>query len=161
VVAITPPKTITVNFPDSVMLNADVTDDGSPAGSTLTMGWSKASGPGAVSFAPAQQASTRVYFSAVGTYVLRLTASDGPLSSFDQATVQVNGATGQDSKSGPYEFSDVVARGNSPVDFRFFLTDAGHVSVTILNSRGFKVRVLESDNARLRPLRNERPIGNA
>ncbi|HUP75158.1 MAG TPA: hypothetical protein VM282_19090, partial [Acidimicrobiales bacterium] len=77
-----------VVLPDAASLAGSVSDDGLPSGS-LTVGWSKVSGPGTVTFANATAASTTATFSDVGTYVLRLTASDGELTSSDDVTVTV------------------------------------------------------------------------
>ncbi|MGA2263850.1 MAG: choice-of-anchor tandem repeat NxxGxxAF-containing protein, partial [Acidobacteriota bacterium] len=73
-----------------VILNGSVTDDGLPQGGTLTVTWSKVSGPGNVSFADLDAAITTARFSAAGIYVLRLTASDSQLSSSSDVTVTVN-----------------------------------------------------------------------
>lgn len=72
------------------VLLGTVRDDGLPAGSTLTVTWSKVSGPGTVTFGNAHAARTTADFSAPGTYVLRLTASDGQLSSSADTTVTVS-----------------------------------------------------------------------
>jgi len=76
-------------MPDAAALNGTVTDDGLPTGSTLTILWSKFSGPGTVAFANPNAASTTAIFSQAGTYVLRLSASDTQLSSSDDVTVTV------------------------------------------------------------------------
>src|SRR5258707_7053801 len=47
-----------------------------PAGAKVTTTWSKASGPGTVTFANASSLTTTAAFGAAGTYCLRLTASD-------------------------------------------------------------------------------------
>ncbi len=51
--------------------------------------WSKVSGPGAVAFADAGAQTTSATFSAVGDYVLRLTASKGSLSGSSTLNVKV------------------------------------------------------------------------
>ncbi len=84
----------TITLPiDTVSLNGSVIDDGLPAG-TLTIAWSKVSGPGTVTFEPANAAVTTARFSASGTYVLRLTASDGALSASAEVSITVNPAGG-------------------------------------------------------------------
>jgi RHS repeat-associated protein len=83
----------TVTLPDSASLAGTVTDDGLPTGSTLTIAWSTISGPGAVTFANASAASTIATFATSGPYVLRLTASDGDLSSSADVRVTVNPAS--------------------------------------------------------------------
>ena len=79
----------TVLTPAAATLSATVSDDVLPEGHTLALSWTKVSGPGAVSFADASAASTTATFDAVGTYVLRLTASDSQLSGSDDVTVNV------------------------------------------------------------------------
>ena len=51
--------------------------------------WGIVSGPGAVTFTAPTSAVTDASFSLAGTYVLRLTGSDGELSASDQVTVVV------------------------------------------------------------------------
>ena len=65
-----------------------VTDDGKP-GPTVTTTWSKASGPGTVTFASPGALATTATFSQAGTYTLRLTANDGALSGFDDVVITV------------------------------------------------------------------------
>jgi hypothetical protein len=72
-------------------LNGTVTDDGlAPGNAAPTATWSKISGPGTVTFGNANAAVTTASFSAVGTYVLRLTGSDGVSNVTDDITVTVN-----------------------------------------------------------------------
>jgi hypothetical protein len=78
----------TVVFGSQANLNGSATDDGLPANS-LTVSWSQVSGPGTASFANPTAAVTTATFSAEGTYVLRLTASDTALSASDDVTVNV------------------------------------------------------------------------
>ena len=83
----------TLTLPDSGSLSGAATDDGLPATpGSLTLAWSKQSGPGTVTFANPAAAWTTASFSAAGTYVLRLTADDGALSAFDETTVTVQAA---------------------------------------------------------------------
>jgi RHS repeat-associated protein len=83
-----PDHTITLPT-DTVALEGTATDDGLPEGSTLAVTWTKVSGPGPVTFADPQSAATSVTFSVDGEYVLKLTASDGQLSSSDTTAVTV------------------------------------------------------------------------
>src|SRR3989475_1825924 len=76
----------TITLPASASLTGTAADDGLPTGSTLTVTWSKFSGPGTVTFANVNALSTTASFSAAGTYVLRLTGSDGALSSTADVT---------------------------------------------------------------------------
>ena len=71
-------------YPAPLPLDGDATDDGLPAPpGTVTFTWSKVSGPGTASFADENAAQTTVTFSAAGAYVLRLTADDGQVKTFD------------------------------------------------------------------------------
>ncbi|HKR11221.1 MAG TPA: PKD domain-containing protein [Pyrinomonadaceae bacterium] len=79
----------TITLPNTASLAGNATDDGNPEGSTLTTTWSKVSGPGAVTFTDEHALSTTASFSTHGTYILRLTASDGELSKTDDVTITV------------------------------------------------------------------------
>ncbi len=79
-----------VALPASASLTGAVADDGlpNPPGAT-THRWSAVSGPGTVTFADASALRTTAAFSAPGTYLLRLTASDSALGASDDLTVSV------------------------------------------------------------------------
>ncbi len=84
----------TITLPSSANLNGTVTDDGLPnPPGTVTTTWSEVSGPGAATFGNASAVDTTASFSAAGTYVLKLEASDSLLSSSDTATITVNPAS--------------------------------------------------------------------
>ena len=87
-----PDQTITLAVPNSVNLDGTASDDGLPSPpATLTFQWTTVSGPGIVVYTGGATAlSTTASFSTNGTYVLRLTASDGQLSSSDDIQVTVN-----------------------------------------------------------------------
>ena len=87
-VSIAPVATVTLPV-RTVNLSATVTDDGAPSG-TVSVVWSKVSGPGSVVFGNANATNTTATFATNGTYVLRLTASDGVLSTSSNATAIVN-----------------------------------------------------------------------
>jgi hypothetical protein len=79
-----------VSFGQSASLGGLVTDDGDPdPPGQVGTAWSRASGPGTVSFASAGSVATTASFSAPGSYVLRLTANDGALATSDDVPVQV------------------------------------------------------------------------
>lgn len=63
-------------------------DDGLTPGG-VTNNWSVVSGPGSVTFDNANNLVTSATFSAPGSYVLRLNASDGQLTGTDQVSVRV------------------------------------------------------------------------
>jgi hypothetical protein len=79
----------TITLPNTASLSGTAVDDGLPAGSTLTVSWSKVSGPGLVSFSNPNAVTTSAAFDAAGTYTLRLTGSDSQLSSGDEVQVTV------------------------------------------------------------------------
>lgn len=72
-------------------LNGRVVDDGLPAGASLSAVWTKAGGPGDVTFENAANPVTTAAFSQPGTYVLRLTANDSEFTVLDEATIVVRG----------------------------------------------------------------------
>jgi hypothetical protein len=80
----------TITLPDDAVLSGAVTDDGLPAPPMLIQQWSMVSGPGMVTFADASAVDTTASFSTHGTYVLRLTASDGELTGDDEITITVH-----------------------------------------------------------------------
>ncbi|HEX6257182.1 MAG TPA: hypothetical protein VFZ70_15345, partial [Euzebyales bacterium] len=81
---------------DSVNLDGTVSDDGMPdPPGALTTSWSEVSGPGTVTFGNASAVDTTATFPATGSYVLRLTASDGQKTASDELTVTVAGAGGE------------------------------------------------------------------
>jgi RHS repeat-associated protein len=80
----------TITLPANADLAGTVTDDGLPQGGSLTITWSKFSGPGTVTFGNPTAVVTSAGFSAAGTYVLRLTASDSQLSASDDVQITVN-----------------------------------------------------------------------
>lgn len=105
-------------------LEGRVTDDGRPPGAPLALAWSKVSGPGDVLFADAQSASTTAEFTQLGTYVLRLTASDSDLTAFDELTVIVQGNQPPLVDAGPDQVIDFSA----PATLAGSVTDDGHPS---------------------------------
>jgi hypothetical protein len=70
-------------------LAASASDDARPSGSALDLTWSLVSGPGTATFANAKSAATSVTFSTAGSYVVRLAASDGSATVFQDMTVAV------------------------------------------------------------------------
>ena len=80
----------TVTLPNAVLLTGSATDDGLPnPPAAMTYNWSMASGPGTVTLGAPNALSTSASFSASGSYVLRLTASDGALTASDVVSVTV------------------------------------------------------------------------
>jgi RHS repeat-associated protein len=86
VVSVGPDQLITYPVA-TASLSGSATDDGYPVGSSLSILWSKVSGPGTVTFANPAQPNTTATFSLPGNYILRLSASDGQYTS--SATLRV------------------------------------------------------------------------
>ena len=102
----------TITLPATASLSGTVTDDGLPnPPATVTTTWSTVSGPGTVTFANASARATTATFSAAGTYVLRLTASDSALSRTDDIQVVVN-ATGTTSVKVQYRVMELNVTDN-------------------------------------------------
>jgi PKD repeat protein len=77
----------TITLPATANLNGTVTDDGLPnPPGAVTVTWSKTSGSGTVTFANPAAKVTTATFSAAGTYVLKLTASDSALTASASTT---------------------------------------------------------------------------
>ena len=83
----------TLTLADPAFLRGVVSDDTltNPA-AILYSSWSKVSGPGTVTFGSTTELLSWATFSAAGTYVLRLTVSDGSLSSSDDLSITVTAA---------------------------------------------------------------------
>jgi len=80
-----------VFLPASGSLDGTVSDDGQPnPPAAVTTSWSLVSGPGTVTFGDANAVDTTASFSVDGSYVLRLTASDGEFTASDEVTVTVH-----------------------------------------------------------------------
>jgi len=88
------PDVQVVSAAGTAMLNGTVTDDGKPLDGTLTMKWTKVEGPGEPVFANQNTDRTTATFTAPGTYVLRLDASDGLNQAIGDTMVVRIGVTG-------------------------------------------------------------------
>jgi hypothetical protein len=78
----------TITLPAGTTLSGTATDDGKP-NSSLSYAWSVISGSG-VTLSASNAATTTATFAAAGSYTLRLTVSDGALSTSDDVVVTVN-----------------------------------------------------------------------
>ena len=79
----------TIIHPEGITLRGQVNDDALPVGSAVSMVWTKVDGPGRVEFSNATNALTAAVFSLYGEYRLRLTATDGEATAFDEVSVIV------------------------------------------------------------------------
>ena len=85
----------TIILPLGATLDGTVTDDNLPnPPATVTTTWTQVSGPGTVTFADSTMVDTTANFTAVGTYVLRLTADDSLLMTSDDVTIMVDPSAG-------------------------------------------------------------------
>jgi len=77
-----------------VQVLAEISDDGDQSPSMVTYEWTQVSGPSTAVIVPGTLSDgvlpTDITVDVVGSYVLRLTASDGELSSFDEITVTLS-----------------------------------------------------------------------
>jgi hypothetical protein len=110
-------------------LDATVTDDGLPAGSTLSYAWTQDSGPGTTTFADTTAVDTTATFSAAGDYVLRLTADDSDLSGTDTVNVTVSAVAPSPIVVGVYD--STVVEGATDLGFLVVLSEASMSTVTV------------------------------
>jgi uncharacterized protein YjiK len=82
---------LNVTLPAVASLDGSATDDGTPG--PLTHAWTQVSGPSTLAFDDASAIDTTASVPVPGTYVVRLTASDGEFTVSDDATL-VFGGTG-------------------------------------------------------------------
>jgi len=86
-----------VRLPNSANLDGTVTDDGLPdPPGAVTVTWVMQSGPGAVTFGDAHAVDTTASFSAAGSYVLKLYASDSQLTGQDIVGITVGASAAAD-----------------------------------------------------------------
>lgn len=79
-----------VQAQEPVQLSASVTDDGLPEDpGTVTLKWEQVEGPGSVSFDNPAVAAPLATFPVAGSYVLRLNANDGAVTTFADLAVTV------------------------------------------------------------------------
>src|SRR4030095_4652971 len=79
-----------ITLPALATLTGTVTDDKLPnPPASVTVTWSKVSGPGTVTFATPNAPQTTATFSLAGAYVLRLTANDSVLQASDDISITV------------------------------------------------------------------------
>ena len=96
------------------LLTGIVTDDGLPAGSTLSFRWELSHGPGEVRWDDPLQPVTRATFSEPGVYTLRLTASDSEFEASARVTVTVTGNQSPWVDAGPDQLLDLFVPGQAP-----------------------------------------------
>ena len=96
-----------VSLPSAAVVAGTASDDGVPESpGILSLGWSVVSGPGAATFQSPTTATTEVRFAVGGTYVLRLSASDGALTAHDDVTLVVAPPPASDRLLSAYGFDE-------------------------------------------------------
>jgi hypothetical protein len=114
-------------FPAAATLSGTSSDDGKPTPpAAVTLAWSKVSGPGNVAFGNPAAAATTATFSVAGSYVLRLTANDGQVKTFDDMT-----ATSTGLPTVTVAASDATATESGLTTGAFTLTRTGDTSGTL------------------------------
>jgi hypothetical protein len=105
------PASLSLAAGNGLLLSANLTDDGVPQPGNLTSTWSVAQAPagGTATFDNPSLATTGVSFSANGTYLLRLTASDGAIQNSADVTV----ASGLPNSGSPVDVGAVGLSGSS------------------------------------------------
>ena len=101
--------TLATRVDQETAVNGQVEDDGLPRGSAVASTWKKVSGPGAVSFSDATTGATRAKFSAPGTYVLDLSATDGEKNGSLKVNVTVTPALEQPPEAYVKTMKDIAA----------------------------------------------------
>ena len=110
-------------FPTPAALDATVTDDALPAPASVTSMWTKLAGSGTVTFANASSVDTTAAFSQPGAYILRLSADDGAVKTFDNIAV-----TAISSTTVSISASDAAAGEQGPNPGQFTFTRTGPTS---------------------------------
>lgn len=91
----------------------------------MALSWSKFSGPGSVTFGSPNSPNTTASFSTDGSYVLRLTASDGLASTSDDLAVSVYPS------SMPLRIESAVWFAGPPASFRLTFTAVAGLTYTV------------------------------
>jgi hypothetical protein len=81
------------NTGEALSLTGSAIDDGLPS-AELTLAWTKAGGPGSVTFGSAAAAATTAGFAQAGDHALRLSANDGAITTFAQTGAAITAASG-------------------------------------------------------------------
>jgi len=119
---------------DRVVLSGSFLDDGLPAPpGYVTVSWSKVEGPGQVMFGETNLWRTEATFSQAGSYILRLTADDGSLTTSDDVRI----AMGQSQPTSPRIASiDAWVDQNLNVRIRFLVVEGRTYVVQACDSLG-------------------------
>ncbi|GEP42188.1 Calx-beta domain-containing protein [Brevifollis gellanilyticus] len=139
---------------NGIILSASVTDDGLPAAVTQT--WSLVSGPGTATIESPGATTTAVTFSAPGTYLMRITATDTQFTVSDQVTIVVGSApiastwitqdmTPSSARRGQsLEYNGIATVTGTGVGYAASALDSAHVMVRPITGNGSVVARLTS-----------------
>lgn len=133
----------TITLPAFASLAGSATDDGLPAGSPLTVQWSTVTKPSGanVTFGNPNSATTTASFDMAGTYVLRLTANDGQLSSFDDVSIQVNPAPGGGSEFRAVSQTSIYGTVTGELENTFTSDGLTQDITEVTNARGIRAKL--------------------
>jgi hypothetical protein len=162
-----------VFLPSAAILSGTVSDDGLPnPPGTATVLWSKVSGPGTVTFGDAGALATTAAFSDLGSYVLRLTASDSALVAADDVSIIVGlggnlppivnipsveaitaptkrvslcGSISDDGLPSPPSLTYAWAKVSGPGKVFFSNPASANTTATLMNAGTYVVRLIVSD----------------
>jgi uncharacterized repeat protein (TIGR01451 family) len=120
-----------ITLPDAVGLSGFASDDGIP-GPAISTTWSKASGPGTVTFGDVHALTTTASFSNPGTYSLTLSASDTVFTHSDSMTVTANPAGTTPSADVKVTITDgkTVVTAGTKTTYTITVTNIGPYAVT-------------------------------
>ncbi len=135
-IAVVSPVGAAAVIPDGLGLRIDTTvaDDGLPgAPAVLTVSWSQVSGPGSATFDCLSCEDVRVGFSGPGVYVLRLSATDGLLTTTQDVTVTVDNGGGPYANLAPLVSAgpDAAGAAGSPIALAGSASDDGNPTGTL------------------------------
>ena len=132
---------VSVEYPNSGMLNGSVDDDGLPAPSAISTLWTQVSGPAGAEIASESTLATSVAFPVEGTYTFRLTARDGsPLIGMDDVVLRATSNQAPVVNAGPDQTVDIVSgatlAGTAPDDGLPGIPGAVTVAWTLVSGPG-------------------------
>jgi PKD repeat protein len=130
----------TVSFGAPVTMNGTVTDDGLPSGILETL-WSRVRGPGTVRFTTPASPSTGATFSAPGTYLFKLEATDSVLRSGINTAITLNPAN---TTFGITSFSLINANTDTVIPGYESITNGAIIPLASLGTTALNIRANSS-----------------
>ncbi len=127
---------LSVDVSSTVSLKGIATDDNLPSPHALSYSWSRVSGSGTVTFTNGARLNASADFSASGSYVLRLTVSDGSLSATDDISVTVTGTPLNGNNSGNNGGNSGNSGGTTTVTVNPPIFRKGNIAVAVDSGTG-------------------------